>query len=158
MPQFWYFGLPLCSCMRFECSFRALRKFLGVATLICPQRFFSPTKFSNKERFTCVPTSTSINGVLQICPKAKYPLQICRQVKFLGRVRHPHVPYGLAPAQVKEYCQFLEKETESRKISAHILQLRKTLNVLAAKKKNRIMPPSLPTMFKIRCTIGNDML
>ena len=41
-------------------------------------------KFTNKEGFPRFPTSTSTNGVLQICRKAICLLQLYRKAKFLG--------------------------------------------------------------------------
>ena len=49
---------------------------------------FLQTKFADKG-FPRVPTSTSTNGVLHICRKAKNLLQTCRQAKSLGGAAPP---------------------------------------------------------------------
>ena len=69
-----------------------------------PPQFFDKkdvpqAKFAGKEGFPSVPTSTSSNGVLQICRKAKNLPQICRQTKR-SVVRHPQAPYDCIPACV----------------------------------------------------------
>ena len=69
---------------------RRYGKFLrGCQPKFSEKEDFLQTKFADKEGVPRVPTSTSTNGVLHICRKAKNLLQTCRQAKSLGSAAPP---------------------------------------------------------------------
>ena len=102
--------------------------FRGGTTPICPQEDFSHTSISDKEGFPHTPTSTSTNGILQIC----------QQAKFVWGGQHPHTPLKLSPwvhTEDKMLIILLKQEPSFRKT---LDLLKKVLSLTLPSKNNSI--------------------